>query len=648
MRFPRYLNLFSGRVRLFTLIILLKIYFLRSFVFPHTMDLSILLLELASIVILFGLLELTKPRTTVLFWIVNFLLSTYFMATVMYYSYFGQVLNFYAILQLSLIKGLSSSIFELFSLAYLIFYFDFLFLLIRHNFVKVSKKGLQLISVRKVLKINRLLQPFAYQHKTTSVHHRKKVLITTFLALVLSLLNIWSYPTKDNAMAMSRDVGLFNAQGYELYTTYLSKNENSSLPVSQFNQATINDLKQVEPTLWPKYFGTASGKNVILVQLESTDNFVVGLTLNNQEITPNLNHLLKESMYFPHFYSQIGQGSTSDAEFITNTSIYPLQKGGISTNYVNIDYPSLPRLLKTKGYISVTFHTNVATYFNRHNLYPSLGFDKYYDKAYYQDEDLLGRFGSSDEILFKKALPILINYQKNNDPFYASLITVTHHHPFILPEDRKQILLPPQLENTSIGNYLSSVNYQDYALGKFIENLKATNLWNNSILVVFGDHSGISKVMKRQNQDILGKEQDAVVGLNVPLLIRVPGLKPQVIETIGGQVDILPTLANLLGIRLEDQITFGQDILNYDHNLLGFRFFHPDGTFITSDMLHLVGSDMNENLGTQTISKNQEFVLKEEQRIKSLMQLSDRYLQFLDKNKNGITFDSSIIEKGQN
>ena len=627
MHFPLFPILFKGKVTLFTLIILLKIHFLRSFVFPQTVDLQIILLELASVVIIFGLLELTKPQTDALFWIVDFLLSTYFMASVMYYSYFGQILNLQAVLQLVLIKDLSSSIFELFSLAYLFFYFDFLYIFIPLNFTKTLKKALPLSKFRNAPKI-----------KIASAYQQKTVLITILLALVFSLLNIWLYPTKDNRMAMTRDVGLFNAQGYALYK-YLSKSEDTPLQVSQFRQAVINQLKQVEPIHWPKYFGAASGKNVIMVQLESTENFLVGLAVNNQEITPNLNQLVKESMYFPHFYSQIGQGNTSDAEFITNTSIYPLQKGSIATDYVDIDYPSLPRLLKNQGYTSVTFHSNAVTFWNRDNLYPCLGFDKYFDKEYYQDQDRLSQWGSSDEILFKKALPILVDYQKKNQKFYASLIALTNHHPYVLPESKKQIMLPPQLEGTSIGNYLTSVNYQDYALGKFIEDLKATNLWNSSIFIVFGDHFGITKVMKREYKDILtlllGREHDVIDELNVPLLIRLPGLKPQVIDTLGGQVDILPTLSNLLGIPLNKQITFGQDILNYDQNMLGFRFYHPDGTFIASDLLHLAGSNMGQNIDDSNITRNEEFFLKEEQRIKSLMQLSDSYLQFLDQNKKG-------------
>lgn len=636
MRFPLSITLFQGRVKLFTIIVLVKILLMRSLVFPKTTDLKIVLLELASIVLIFGLLDQTKVRTNALFWIVDFLLSTYLMANVIYYSYFGQILNLAALRQTILIKDLGLSIFHLFSLSYFIFYFDFIW-----EFVQpILKKR-----VRNKSKISILLRPLGSWGKNTSIYRQKTGFITCFVALALSFLSIWLYPAKDNRMALTRDVGFLNAQGYELYHS-LNKKKELPLPVSQFSQAAINQLKKVEPVSWPKYFGTAAGKNIILVQLESTENFLVGLKINNQEITPNLNRLSKESIYFPHFYSQVGQGTTSDAEFITNTSIYPRSKGGIATDYIGIDYPSLPRLLKEQGYTSVTFHPNVVTFWRRDNLYPCLGFDQYYDKKFYQDEDLLGPWGSSDEVLFRKALPVLLNYQKNNQKFYASLIALSNHHPFLLPDHKKHIQLPPRLEGTSVGNYLASVNYQDYALGQFIEALKASNLWNTTLFIVSGDHYGISKAMEAQQQDIftllLGREHDAIDSLNVPLLIRVPGLKPQVVDTLGAQVDILPTLANLLGITLDQQLIFGQDILNYNQNLLGFRFYHPDGTLMTSGLFHQAGSNEGRNLENRTIIKNKDFFLKEEQRIKSLMRISDSYLERLDRNKKSITFQ---IEK---
>jgi len=627
MRFLISSSCLSGRFKFFAAILLLKIIILRSYAFSETTNIHIIFLELASVSVIIGLLELLKPRTSVSFWIIDFLLSTYFFTNVLYYSHFGNILNMDAILQVTMIKNLGPSILDLLSPVYFIFYLDFFLFFMRHYFTRATTRAGKRTEKRSV-------------SRRSPVHQRMVISIATSLALCLSLITVWSYPAKDNKMAMTRDVGMLNAQGYEIISHFFNS-EKPSASIDHFNQSTINEIKQIKPILWPKYFGAASNKNVIIIQLESTEGFVIGLTVDKQVITPNLNSLIKDSLYFPHFYSQIGRGNTSDAEFVSNTSLYPLETGIISADSRNMAFPSLPRLLKTEGYTAVTFHPNIVTYWARHYLYPALGFDKYYDKKFYQDEDFVGRWGSSDETLFKKALPLLVNFQNNKQKFYASFITLTNHHPYILPDNRIRLILPDKLKGSYVGNYLTSVNYMDYALGQFIQDLKANNLWENSILVVYGDHFGISKIQESQNTDfftpLLGRAHDAIDRLNVPLVIRVPGLKPQIINTSGGQVDILPTLANLLGIPL-NQIDFGQDILNYKQNLLGFRYYNPDGTFIDSNSFHLAGSKEIQKLDNHRLMTNEAYYLQEEQRIKLLMQLSDSYIQSLAKKDQEITF----------
>lgn len=599
---------------LFAPVILLKLFLLRSYVFPQSFGLHLLLLETASVVLIFYLLGFARPRKAKLYWLADFIFSGYFLANVIYHSYFGSLFNLNALLQAAAIKDLGPSILELFSLKYLLFYFDFLVLMLPKMFLQRLRRP-------------HFLNIFAFSNRKLFPRFLAAVCLVIALAAISD--SVLAYPDKDNRMAMARDVGILNAQGYEFVTILPIKNK-KTLPPTQMNQAVINEIKQIDPAHWPKYFGAGAGKNLILIQLEATENFVIGLKVQGQEITPNLNNLRKESFYFPNFYSQIGQGTTSDAEFITNTSLYPQARGPAPRD---INYPSLPRLLKTEGYTSVTFHPNTVTYWSRNLLYPSLGFDQYYDKKYFQDEDMLGRWGSSDEVLFRKTLPVLKNLQDNGQLFYASIITMSSHHPFTLPENKKHLTLPPGLDGTFVGNYLASVNYADYALGLFIRELKASSLWDNSIIVIFGDHYGISGSAATQNINIftqlLGRSHDAVDGLNVPLFIRIPGLKPQVIENPGGQIDLLPTLANLLDIPLKDQLTFGQDMLNHSQNLLGFRFLHPEGTFIDGQAFYRAGNQGGLELNTRKPIQNEQYFREEEQRIKQLLQLSDNWVESL-------------------
>ncbi|KUO60483.1 MAG: hypothetical protein APF84_06395 [Gracilibacter sp. BRH_c7a] len=605
----------AGRLQLFTIIVLIKILVVRTHIFSLTHQFPAALLELASLIVVFGLADVLSSRRGISkFLVVDFLLSTYLLSTVMYYNHFGRFLDYHAITQAPLLKDIGESVIAIFSFSYLFLYLDIFLIII---FLQIFK----LPNISRGINLRK---------------NKRKTLVICCSALALILVSYKVYQPKDIPMVLAQDVGILNAQLYQAFHS-LRKEAPEDLPLDALHQANIERIKQINPVSWPKYFGAAKDKNLILIQLESTENFVVGLSVNGQEITPNLNKIIKESLYFPHFYAQIGQGNTSDAEFVTNTSIYPRPRGAISTGYTGVKYPSLPRLLQSKGYKAVTFHPNTATFWRRDNLYPCLGFDSYFDESFYQNEDPVGRWGSSDEILFKKAVPILQEFAKQNQKFYASLITLSSHHPYLIPESKKKLDLAPDLQNTFIGDYLTAINYEDFALGLFINDLKDTGLWDNSMIVIFGDHFGISKNEETDNQDfftsILGREHDYLDALNVPLVIRIPGVKSKIIENVGGQIDILPTLANLFGIYLDDYLIFGQDIINQDRNLLGFRFYYPEGTYISSSYLYIPGNKVGQNIETHEAVQNIELFLKEEQQIKNLMQLSDIYLEYIKKNK---------------
>ncbi len=609
---------FTRRFLIYMIILFGKLLILRTYIFGWQALFPALLYEAIPLAFFLGIGALCcRQRFYAYFIIFDFILSLYALSAELYYDYFGRFLDFRAISQASMLFKIKSSVIELLALHHLIYFLDLVILM----------------ALRQAGRIHSSSQNsgrYSGRYK-----RNKRILVSTLVCFIFLAGWIIFIPAQQNIMALARNYGIINAQLYDI-CTLIDRPKTSTLEKeAAIDISKLSQLKQINAVQWPKYFGTAAGYNLITVQLESTENFVIGLSLNGQEVTPNLNRLIQESVYFPNFYSQIGQGNTSDAEFVVNTSIYPRAKGAVSTDFIGLSYPSLPRLLKEQGYASLTFHPNAITFWRRDNLYPCLGFDKVYEKKFYQDEDLLGPWGSSDEMLFKKALPVLKAYGKSKQKFYASLITLTNHHPYQIPEDRKKLQLPEQLRNTFLGNYLSSVNYQDYALGLFIQDLKAAGLWENTLFVVYGDHFGINKSQEKENQKffalLLGREHDSIDSLNVPLIIRAPSLKPQIIGNVGGQVDILPTLANLMGIPVDNHFFFGQDILNYETNLLGFRFYYPEGTFISSDLFHLAGSAEAVSIKNRQKIAEPELIAKDEQRLLALMNLSDYYLNTLVK-----------------
>ncbi|WP_334077521.1 LTA synthase family protein [Paenibacillus sanfengchensis] len=344
------------------------------------------------------------------------------------------------------------------------------------------------------------------------------------------------------------------------------------------------------------FFGTGKNCNLIMVQMESLQNFMLYASIQEQPVTPVLNRLAGESLYFPYIFQQIGSGNTSDAEFLSNTSIYPIGAKAMSEAFGDRIIPSLPRLLKSSGYTTRTFHVNEASFWNRDKLYPSLGFDQYYDKPYFS-QTKFNRFGASDEELFRVGIQKIKAFRDRGQKFYTQFVTVSSHAPFVIPKEMKRIKLTEDLDKSRLGDYIHAINYADYALGTFIDELKKSGIWDKSVVVVYGDHFGLNK--NQHTPENISKllalpYHDPISRLNVPLIIHLPGQQQGwVIERTGGHVDILPTVANLMGIDLEQRnfTAFGQDLLNVEHNLVGVRYYLPEGSFFKDDVLFIPGKN---------------------------------------------------------
>jgi len=397
-------------------------------------------------------------------------------------------------------------------------------------------------------------------------------------------------------------------------------------------------LKGITPPAEPKYFGAAKGKNLIIIQMESFQNFLIGLKIDGQEVTPNMNKLVKENTYFSHFYQMVGQGNTSDAEFVVNTSFYIPYNEAATQNYPDKDLPSLPKLMRDQGYDTATFHTNVVDFWNRGELYKAIGINRYYDQKWFGTEDTVF-FGPSDEVLYKKTIEELDRMQQTGQPFYTQVISMTAHHPFTTPHDKDKIQLPERYQDNMVGDYLRAQSYADYALGQFIEDLKQRGIWDNSVVVIYGDHLGLPMYSLDKHglelmKEIYGRDYSYIDMINIPMLLHVPGTElPEVMDNVGGQVDILPTVANLFGINLDNHIHFGEDLLNQtSYNLLPQRYYLPSGSFINDQALFIPGVWYDDGTKyplpkdgvTQALTTESEY-----NRALELLRLSDSYVKQL-------------------
>ena len=365
-----------------------------------------------------------------------------------------------------------------------------------------------------------------------------------------------------------------------------------------------------------QYTDIFKGKNVIVIHAESFQQFTMNLSFNNKELTPNMNKLASEGIYFSNFYAQESVGTSSDSEFTFNTSLTPASSGTVAINYYDREYVTIPKLLKTQGYYTFSMHGNNGTFWNRNLLHESFGYDYFYNytKDYNIDETI--GLGLSDKSFFKQSVAKIKDISKEHNNFYGTLIMLTNHTPFsyigpfsdysvdILEEttDSKTNEVTTNtkhyLEGTTMGNYLKSVHYADEAIGQFIEQLDEEGLLDNTVIVIYGDHDAKLKTSEYEYLYNFDPETQTMLDVNdpdyhkvdayeyelnrkVPFIIWTKDKKFNVeVKEVMGMYDVLPTLGNMLGF--ESEYALGHDMFSVDENIVVF----PDGNWLTNKMYY--------------------------------------------------------------
>ena len=313
---------------------------------------------------------------------------------------------------------------------------------------------------------------------------------------------------------------------------------------------------------YPAAFGAARGKNLIMIQAESLQSFAVGLRVNGREVTPNLNRFAREASFAGDLYVQTGLGNSADAEFLANAGLYPARSGVAYVRFADRSYDALPRLLRARGYAALAMHGDRAGFWNRAHMYPALGFERFVSKKDYEVDEVFG-LGLSDGSFFRQSLAML---EAQERPFYAFLVTLSSHYPFGFPELLKAAAFDQgdEAEGAILRSYLAAVHYFDREFGKFIDGLKSSGLYDESLIILYGDHAAIPKWDAASLSKLLGKElgeERSWRAVNmVPLMVRVPGgaKLPHVPGRALGQIDIPASAASLLGVEFSSG--FGRNI----------------------------------------------------------------------------------------
>lgn len=383
-----------------------------------------------------------------------------------------------------------------------------------------------------------------------------------------------------------RALGLPAFLGYSANQTYAANKERS--------KASEADLKPVEEYIQqhyakanPEYFGMAKGRNVIYIHLESFQQFLIDYKLKvddkEYEVTPFLNSLYhsKETFAFSNVFNQVKAGKTSDAETMIETGLFGLNQGSFMVNYGGTNtQQAAPFILSKNGYnSSAVFHGNAGSFWNRNTAYKQWGYNYFFDASYFTKQNSSNSFqyGLNDKYMLKDSIKYLERLQQ---PFYTKFITVSNHYPYTTSLSGDDLGFPlAKTQDETINGYFATGNYLDSSIKAFFDYLKESGLYKNSIIVLYGDHYGISNSRNPALAPLLGKNSetwssyDNAMLQRVPYMVVVPGMdKGGIIDTYGGEIDMLPTLEHLLGIESNKFLQVGQDMLSPDHDqIVAFR-----------------------------------------------------------------------------
>ncbi len=523
---------------------------------------------LSSALFFFGIALLFKKRAKLVMIITNFLLSFLLYANIAYYRFFNDFITVPVIMQTKTNAGqLSDSALSLMS-PLDIFYFTDFFILIALA-----------LTVFKGVKVT----------------NRKSFKIVLLFAITTFLFNL-GLAEKDRPQLLTRSfdrnylvkyLGAYNFTIYDVVQNIKSSSQRALADSSDVTEVE-NYRKANYAAPNPVYFGKAKGMNVIYISMESFQNFMIDYKMpDGQEVTPFLNSLAHDgnTFYFENFYHQTGQGKTSDAEFLMENSLYPMAQGAVFVNKAQNTFQATPAILKGYGYNSAVFHGNYKTFWNRNVMYKALGYDQFFDAEYYSMKDeYVKNYGMKDKPFFSESMPLL---QSLKQPFYTKFISLSNHFPFEMdPEDTD--FPAGDFGDTVVDQYFQSAHYMDQAFEQFFNDLKASGLYDNTVIVMYGDHYGISENHNEAMAKVLGVDE-ITPAMNaklqrVPLFIHVPGVKGGVQKQIGGEVDVRPTVLHLLGVDTKDYLEFGSDLLSKEHrNWALFR----NGDFASTDAIQV-------------------------------------------------------------
>ena len=508
--------------------------------------------------------------------------------------------------------------------------YDFIYIIIPFIFYLIHKKLLSSV----------------YYSFIDKIEKSKKMFITTFcVGIVFVGYSLGVAKNSDYSRLAKQWNRLYIVERFGIimyqvndFVQYLTPQISSLFGQEKATELFNDYFNTKEKTKENKYTGVLTGKNIVFVHMESMQSFLMNLSFNGKDVTPNLKRLAKEGMHFTNFYPQVSTGTSSDTEFTLLTGLMPASSGTVFVSYYDRNYFTIPKYLASRGYETFSMHGNLSSMWNRNKAHPSLGYNSMYfgDVFDYTDKDVIN-LGINDSLFFKEAIPMLENIEKNNTNYMGTVITLSNHSPFKFASTHSnldltshyevtndseitQTLEKDYLSSTSVGEYIKSANYADNALGDFISYIKNSNYFNNTVFVFYGDHDAkLSRneinylynlnpetggVYKKGDKNyVLYDYYEHELNKKTPLIIWSKNkelqsiFKGEVTYTMG-MYNVAATILNMYGIY--NKYNVGEDIFTVkDNNLVTY----PNGNILTNKVYYNNSTNEYKELTDEKIDK---------------------------------------------
>ncbi|MDW8799760.1 LTA synthase family protein [Clostridium sp. A1-XYC3] len=597
-----YIDLF-----LFVLFITIKILVYGSQMQPDYFSYAALLPPvLASVLILSAISLLFKNKFRIKFlYICNLLITLFIIGDLTYFRYFKDVISIPVLVNGVALGAVKSSVASLIKLTDFLYAADLLLMVpfirgyrAKDNLELPKKLRFSLLMICLIIGLTANIKSFYSLSK-----EQPRLLSTMY-----------------NKVYITRKLGAVNYHSLDLYNS-ISAGISRLTPLSNVEEKEIRTFLQTNSREESNLKGAAKGKNLIMIQVEALQGFVIDSKVNGEEITPNLNKLAKNSVYFNNIFYQTAAGGTSDAEFMTNNSLYPASSGAAYFLYAGNEFNGMPENFKEAGYDTAALHGFTETFWNRNVMYKKLGFNNFYGEKSYTVDETVG-LGLSDKSFLNQAVEKI---KTLNKPYYSFLITLSSHFPYDDPSKYGTFNVA-SYEGTLLGNYMKSIHYTDEQLGIFFDKLDKEGILKDSVVVLYGDHYAIPKEQINQLSTFLNKSSLSDIEWaqlqKVPLIIHFPNESPKGVNDIyAGQIDIYPTLCNLFS--LPNKGLMGRDLFNSKEEKVVFR----DGSFTDGKYYYMAQTNTYYNLTTYEKVRETEILKKKKDDVINQLEYSDDILK---------------------